>query len=89
VALQARLLDALWRTVATGGVLVYATCSILKEENEDQVRAFLARTPDARVEALDASYGRDREVGRQRLPGELGYDGFFYSRLRRVSPALG
>ncbi|KQZ57000.1 MULTISPECIES: 16S rRNA (cytosine(967)-C(5))-methyltransferase RsmB [unclassified Lysobacter] len=89
VALQARLLDALWRTVAAGGVLVYATCSILREENEDQVRAFLARTPDARVEALGESYGRDREVGRQRLPGELGYDGFFYSRLRRVSPALG
>lgn len=85
-ALQARLLDALWRTVAPGGVLVYATCSILKEENEGQVRAFLARTADARVEALDARYGRDREVGRQRLPGELGYDGFFYSRLRKALP---
>lgn len=83
-AVQARLLDALWRTVAPGGVLLYATCSILKQENEDQVRAFLARTPDAGVEALDASYGRDREVGRQRLPGELGYDGFFYSRLRKL-----
>ena len=83
-ALQARLLDVLWRTVAPGGVLVYATCSILKEENEGQVRAFLARTGDAQVEALDARYGRDREVGRQRLPGELGYDGFFYSRLRKA-----
>ena len=83
-ALQARLLDALWRTVAPGGVLAYATCSILKEENEGQVRAFLARTGDAQVEALDARYGRDREVGRQRLPGELGYDGFFYSRLRKA-----
>lgn len=83
-ALQTRLLDALWRTVAPGGVLVYATCSILKEENEGQVRAFLARTADAQVEALDARYGRDREVGRQRLPGEHGYDGFFYSRLRKA-----
>jgi 16S rRNA (cytosine967-C5)-methyltransferase len=83
-ALQARLLDALWQTVAPGGVLVYATCSILKQENEEQVRAFLARAADARVEALDARYGRDREVGRQRLPGELGYDGFFYSRLRKA-----
>ncbi|KRA17340.1 16S rRNA (cytosine(967)-C(5))-methyltransferase RsmB [Lysobacter sp. Root604] len=83
-AVQARLLDALWRTVAPGGVLLYATCSILKQENEDQVRAFLARTDDAQAEALDASYGRDCEVGRQRLPGELGYDGFFYSRLRKA-----
>lgn len=84
-AVQARLLDALWRTVAPGGVLLYATCSILKEENEEQVRAFLARTGDAQAEALDARYGRDREVGRQRLPGELGYDGFFYSRLRKAA----
>ncbi|RDZ27503.1 16S rRNA (cytosine(967)-C(5))-methyltransferase RsmB [Lysobacter silvisoli] len=85
VALQARLLDALWRTVAPGGVLVYATCSILKVENEAQVRAFLERTPDARAEALDARFGRDCGVGRQRLPGESGYDGFFYSRLRRAA----
>ncbi|WP_082124543.1 16S rRNA (cytosine(967)-C(5))-methyltransferase RsmB [Lysobacter capsici] len=84
--LQARLLDALWHTVAPGGVLVYATCSILQEENEAQVRAFLARTPDARSEALDARYGHDREVGRQRLPGEDDGDGFFYARLRRSPP---
>ena len=45
VALQARLLDALWKTVRPGGVLLYATCSILKDENERQVAAFLARTP--------------------------------------------
>jgi len=81
---QARLLDALWRTLAPGGVLVYATCSILKAENEDQVRAFLARTADARVEALGPDFGHDREVGRQRLPGEDGGDGFFYARLRRA-----
>ncbi|MET4727910.1 16S rRNA (cytosine967-C5)-methyltransferase [Lysobacter enzymogenes] len=81
--LQARLLDALWRTLAPGGVLVYATCSILKAENEDQVRAFLARTADARVDALGPAFGHDCEVGRQRLPGEDGGDGFFYARLRR------
>ena len=81
---QARLLDALWRTLAPGGVLVYATCSILKAENEDQVRAFLARTADARVDALGPDFGHDCEVGRQRLPGEDGGDGFFYARLRRA-----
>lgn len=82
--LQARLLDALWRTVAPGGVLLYATCSILHAENETQIRAFLQRTGDARAEPLEAAYGHDREVGRQRLPGEDGGDGFFYARLRRV-----
>ncbi|MGH8082576.1 MAG: 16S rRNA (cytosine(967)-C(5))-methyltransferase RsmB [Lysobacter sp.] len=81
---QARLLDALWHTLAPGGVLLYATCSILRQENEAQVRAFLERTADARVEPLDAAYGHDCEVGRQRLPGEDGGDGFFYARLRRA-----
>ena len=47
LATQARLLDALWRTLAPGGVLLYATCSILHDENAHQVDAFLARTPDA------------------------------------------
>ncbi|MGO1073435.1 16S rRNA (cytosine(967)-C(5))-methyltransferase RsmB [Lysobacter sp. CA199] len=83
-ALQARLLDALWRTLAPGGVLLYATCSILRQENDGQVRAFLDRTADARIDALDATHGRDCEVGRQRLPGEDGGDGFFYARLRRA-----
>jgi len=87
IATQARLLDALWTTVAPGGVLLYATCSILKAENEAQVEAFLSRTPDAQVEPLDARFGRAAGVGRQRLPGELGYDGFFYARLRKRAAA--
>jgi len=82
-ATQARLLDALWTTVAPGGVLLYATCSILKAENEAQVDAFLSRTPDAQAEPLDARFGHAAGAGRQRLPGELGYDGFFYARLRK------
>ncbi len=80
---QARLLDATWRTLAPGGVLLYATCSILKCENEAQVAAFLARTPDARAERLDDRFGRVSGDGRQRLPGQGGGDGFFYARLRK------
>lgn len=82
-ATQARLLDALWTTIAPGGVLLYATCSILKAENEAQVEAFLSRTPNAVAEPLDERFGRVAGVGRQRLPGELGYDGFYYARLRK------
>lgn len=90
-ALQARLLDALWSTLAPGGVLVYATCSILKQENQAQVTAFLARTADAVVDPLDDGFGRGVEVdgvvaGRQRLPGEDGMDGFFIARLLKAAP---
>lgn len=84
VALQARLLDALWQTLAAGGALVYATCSILRGENDQQVTAFLARTPDAQAEPLGEDFGHAPGAatdGRQRLPGEDGMDGFFYSRM--------
>ncbi|MHB8913143.1 MAG: 16S rRNA (cytosine(967)-C(5))-methyltransferase RsmB, partial [Lysobacter sp.] len=87
-ALQARLLDTLWTTLAPGGVLLYTTCSILKAENDAQVAAFLARTADAAIQPLDARFGRvvsvdGQPVGHQRLPGEDGGDGFFYARLRK------
>lgn len=80
-ALQARLLDATWKTLKPGGVLLYATCSLLKAENEAQVAAFLSRTADARADELDARFGHDSGAGRQRLPGEGGMDGFFYARI--------
>lgn len=84
VETQARLLDASWPLLAPGGVLLYATCSILREENAGQVEAFLSRTADATLAPLDASYGQDTGFGHQRLPGEDGMDGFFYARLRKA-----
>ena len=80
---QAKLLDAAWPLLASGGVLVYATCSILRAENTVQIQAFLARTADAVLEPLEASFGEDTGFGHQRLPGEDGMDGFFYARLRK------
>ena len=81
VAQQAQMLDALWTVLKPGGRLLYATCSILKGENEFQVAAFLQRTPDAAAQPLDDRFGRASGVGRQRLPGEDGMDGFFYALL--------
>lgn len=84
VVLQARLLDALWPLLKPGGELLYATCSILPRENQQQVDDFLARTPDASAQSLDDRFGQPAGAGRQRLPGEDGMDGFFYARLRRA-----
>lgn len=82
VGVQARLLEACWSMLRPGGVLLYATCSILRAENIDQVQAFLKWHPDASADALDDGFGIDcAGVARQRLPGDDGGDGFFYARL--------
>ena len=83
VKTQARLLKALWPLLRPGGRMLYATCSLLAAENQEQIAAFLARTPDAEALKLDARYGHASGVGRQRLPGEDGMDGFFYALLRK------
>ena len=82
-AQQAQMLDALWTVLRPGGRLLYATCSVLKSENELQVDAFLQRTPDAQAMPLDARFGRPSGAGRQRLPGEDGMDGFFYALMSK------
>ncbi|WP_163647778.1 16S rRNA (cytosine(967)-C(5))-methyltransferase RsmB [Modicisalibacter sp. 'Wilcox'] len=88
-ALQARLLDSLWQALAPGGTLLYATCSVMPEENAEQIAAFLARTPDARAETVDAAWGRAAGAGRQLLPQTGGHDGFFYARLVKESTTPG
>ncbi len=82
-AVQRRILDSMWPLLAEGGLLVYATCSILKEENEQQVANFLRRHPDAREEPIEAGWGRPGVVGRQILSGEQGMDGFYYACMAK------
>ncbi|GAB6043807.1 16S rRNA (cytosine(967)-C(5))-methyltransferase RsmB [Endothiovibrio diazotrophicus] len=81
VAEQARLLDALWPLLAPGGTLLYATCSVLPEENEAQIDAFLQRTVDAEERPIEAPWGHPRRHGRQRFPGEDDMDGFYYALI--------
>jgi 16S rRNA (cytosine967-C5)-methyltransferase len=83
IATQEQILEGLWPLLKPGGKLLYATCSILPDENEDQITAFLRRHPDATEDVLTTEAGRARAVGRQILPGEAGMDGFYYARLRK------
>ncbi|WDM68075.1 16S rRNA (cytosine(967)-C(5))-methyltransferase RsmB [Xanthomonas cucurbitae] len=84
-ALQARLLDATWRTLRPCGQLLYTTCSLLARENQGQIAAFLQRTPGAQAQPLGAPFGHVAGPGRQRFPGEQSCDGFFYARLLKTS----
>jgi len=81
--LQAEILDALWPTLKSGGQMVYATCSVMAEENSLQVQGFLSRHKDARELPLEVTWGHACEVGRQILPGEDGMDGFYYAILQK------
>ena len=89
VAVQARLLDALFPLLRPGGSLLYATCSTLRAENDAQVSAFLARTPEARLVPIAARFGLETGAGAQRFPGDDGGDGFFYARIERHPPPSG
>jgi len=80
---QHALLEALWPLLNPGGKLLYATCSILPEENDRVVARFLATREDALPPRLEASWGCDAGGGRQILPGEDAMDGFFYATLER------
>ena len=72
VKLQAEILDQTARMVAPGGTLVYSTCSNEPEENDEQVKAIVARHPDF---TLDTT--------RESVPFESGHDGAFAARLIR------
>ncbi len=77
---QSKLLDALWPLLKPGGLLVYATCSVFKRENELPLIDFLEKH-DGSEQKIDAEWGRACTVGRQIFPGEDEMDGFYYARI--------
>ncbi|MCW8919697.1 MAG: 16S rRNA (cytosine(967)-C(5))-methyltransferase RsmB, partial [Gammaproteobacteria bacterium] len=65
VTLQARILTALWPLLKPGGMLVYATCSVLPQENSLQLEHFLDGRGGARERRIAASWGEGTTIGRQ------------------------
>jgi len=82
VSLQKNILNALWDKLKPGGILLYATCSILPDENELQVKRFLETRSDATLIPLSEQYNSDTQ-GRQLLPNEDAMDGFYYAKLQK------
>ncbi|RDV24757.1 16S rRNA (cytosine(967)-C(5))-methyltransferase RsmB [Alteromonas aestuariivivens] len=80
VAIQQTLLETLWPLLKSGGTLLYATCSILPQENRQQISQFLARHNDAQLDPILPEETPEKP-GRQILPGEQQMDGFYYARL--------
>ncbi len=84
-ATQLLLLKQLWPLLAPGGKLLYATCSVLPQENDDVVEQFLASMSDARPITPNVSWGLATRLGRQLLPGVDACDGFYYALLTKPS----
>ncbi len=91
VALQAGILDSAARLVRPGGRLVYATCSLLPEENEAQVEAFLATHPDFHLVPLREAAPQIADSAHpdylSLTPARHGTDGFFAAAMARQETA--
>ena len=92
VAEQKQILDRAAKLVKTGGRLIYATCALLKEENEDQVAAFLERHPGFRQipvgEIWPSAVGGSALTTDPSLrlsPASHGTDGFFVAVMEKAS----
>ncbi len=86
--LQRELLEALWPLLASGGTLLYATCSVIAAENDEVIGHFLAEHGDAiENDVLPNNNIRDlmrrKACGYQILPGSAGLDGFYYAALQK------
>lgn len=81
---QRRILEALWPLLASGGQLVYITCSMLRAENDDIVGDWLKAQADARAVAFTLPVGQAAAVGWQVLPGEGDLDGMYYAVLEKA-----
>jgi len=83
---QTRILEGLWPCVARGGLLLYATCAIDREENEARIEAFCAQHADALQEPITFPAGVAHRGGQllPSLPGAAhNQDGFFYALVRK------
>ena len=78
--IQQQILQNIWQMLKPGGTLLYATCSVLPDENKAQIEQFLSKTPDASLQAITSN---EDDIGWQILPDEQSMDGFYYAKLTK------
>jgi len=85
VVLQQQILKNIWSLLKPGGTLLYATCSILPEENSDQIKHFIEQNKDAQlVDITQSNTEESKHLGWQIKPGEQNMDGFYYAKLLKI-----
>ena len=80
-ALQSELLQSVWTLLKPGGRLLYATCSVLSQENDAIVGRFLNAEKTAHPMILPQTVGEATTYGQQVIPSALGGDGLYYALL--------
>ena len=75
-------MENMWQMLKSGGIMLYATCSIEPVENTLQIKQFLSEHKDAELIPLKQDESADNP-GLQILPGQNSMDGFFYARLKK------
>jgi len=83
VELQQQILNKIWPLLKPGGVLLYATCSILRDENDRQIIQFLNSHEDAFEIKISLPVGREMAAGWQIFPGQGQGDGFYYAKITK------
>lgn len=80
-AIQREILDSVAASVRSGGILLYMTCSLLPEENEENIIHFLDRNDDFILVPLERN---SKETMKTFIPGVDYMDGFFVCKLKRI-----
>jgi 16S rRNA (cytosine967-C5)-methyltransferase len=83
--IQLAILENNCRYVKNGGVLVYSTCTIFPEENEQNIARFLSSHPEFTLESFTHGEIRAKDGMLTLTPDEHGTDGFFIAKLRKKS----
>ncbi|MDG1752103.1 MAG: 16S rRNA (cytosine(967)-C(5))-methyltransferase RsmB [Thalassotalea sp.] len=78
--LQQQILKNIWSLLKPGGTLLYVTCSILPEENFEQIQQFISENTDAELITIENT---QQKIGWQILPNEQSMDGFYYAKLKK------
>jgi len=86
IVLQQQILENIWSLLKPGGTLLYATCSVLPQENSQQIKHFLAQNQDAQLIAITGNNLDTAEdaIGWQLLPDAENMDGFYYAKLLKL-----
>jgi 16S rRNA (cytosine967-C5)-methyltransferase len=84
-AQQLKMLTVLWPTLKPLGKLIYTTCSVFSDENEQVIEQFLSAHTDAQIILMHNTWGINLKCGQQVLTGDHDRDGFYYAVIQKVS----